>query len=94
MDMSKLKKEFPSQAENRRQWILDTIRANQECVEEILYLARMKKWGLVWLNLQSLQKHDRDALLLPNGILTDEQRTGLGCDTEMESQEPELTSSA
>ena len=72
MDMSK---EFPSQTENRRQWILDTIRANQEIVcSVLLYLGdnpdmmrQAKK------NLDQMHKQDRDAILQPGGILTDEQ---------------------
>lgn len=70
MDM---KKEFPSQTKNRRQWILDTVREHQQCVEEILFFARTQQYDLAKLNLDVLHKQDRDALLQPGGIFTNEQ---------------------
>jgi len=87
---------FPSKTENRKQWILDTVRANQKTVTEILWeLNRFRPFHIARARgiLALLHKQDRAALLLPNGILTDDQITALGFDTEMESQEPGLTSS-
>ena len=92
MDMSKLKKEFPSQTENRKQWILDSIRANQDSVGFLLLYLADGTIEMAKEVLQSLQTQDRDAILLPNGILTDEQIKELGSDPEMESQEPGLIS--
>ena len=67
------KKEFPSQVENRKQWILDTVRANQEEAALMLHAlvqndVSRAKWAIADLNTM-----DRDALLQPGGILTDEQ---------------------
>ena len=74
MDMSQYsKKEFPSQTENRRQWVLDTVRANQLPFINILggLLGDEHQWSQKTFN--SLHKQDRDALLVPGGVLTDEQ---------------------
>ncbi len=70
MDM---KKEFPSQTENRKQWIIDSVRANQHKVGNILLhlYASLPEYAREMFVL--LHKHDQDALLLPGGILTDEQ---------------------
>ena len=81
VDMSKFsgKKEFPSQTENRRQWILDTVRANQLDVWRILHGVTSKTYpDDMNLNrardvLRDMHKSDRDAILQPNGILTDSQ---------------------
>lgn len=79
MSLFSKKKEFPSQTENRKQWILDTIKANQSDVASILFSLHWKKWrgGDNYRNarhiLEGMYKQDRDALLLPGGILTDEQ---------------------
>lgn len=74
MDMSKHgKKEFPSQTENRRQWILDTVRANQGDVMEILDCFFLGEPELAKAQLQGMHKMDRDAILQPGGILTDKQ---------------------
>ena len=75
MDMSKHgKKEFPSQTENRRKWILDTVRANQfevwKMLEWILDDGHFMQARYI---LDEMHKMDRDALLQPGGILTDEQ---------------------
>ncbi len=70
------KKEFPSQTENRKQWILDTVRANQEDVSDILKAFHCTwKDDIPWAKilLSEMHKSDRDALLQPNGILTSEQ---------------------
>ena len=73
-------KEFPSQTENRRQWILDVVRENQEDVLDLLtilcsddnWFSENRARGGKWV-LSNMHKNDRDALLQPNGILTDEQ---------------------
>lgn len=75
MDM---RKEFPSQTKNRRQWIIDTVRENQVCASNILFYAAVEQWDQAREDLSMLHKHDRDALLIPNGILTDEQIEILG----------------
>jgi len=71
--MVDMRKEFPSQTENRRQWILDVVRANQEEAALMLHAlvtdsVERAKWAIADLN-----KMDRDALMQPNGILTDSQ---------------------
>ena len=77
--MVDMRKEFPSQTENRRQWILDTVRANQLDVWRILHGVTSKTYpDDMNLNrardvLRDMHKSDRDAILQPNGILTDEQ---------------------
>jgi len=75
MDMSKLKKTTPGQDSHRRQWILDTVRANQyDVCNLLLYLgdgAPMESSARQVL--LGMHKQDRDAILQPNGILTSEQ---------------------
>jgi len=68
-------KEFPSQTENRRQWILDTVRANQYLVGLMLVDLDTEDQHIdeAKLTLSEMHKGDRDALLQPNGILTDAQ---------------------
>ena len=92
-----IKKEFPSQTENRKQWIIDTVKANQEEVAIILH--GLQTGPLGWLMpsaakwaFQSLHKQDKDALLLPNGILTVKQIEELGPDlvAELPEQTPIL----
>ena len=67
--------EFPSQIENRKQWIIDTVRNNQQHFVDLIFAltypenARISGGDL----LRQMHKHDQDALLLPNGILTDVQ---------------------
>ena len=73
MDALSTKKEFPSQTENRKQWIIDAVRNNQEDVSHILFCVAVEEWDAAKGGLSILHKHDQDALLLPNGILTDEQ---------------------
>ena len=74
--MADMRKEFPSQTENRRQWILDTVRANQEVVALMLHNLVVNMNGNVdvakWA-IADLKKMDRDAILQPDGILTQEQ---------------------
>ena len=81
-DMSKVgKSEFPSQTENRKQWILDTVRANQETTARILTCCASfpDLQCLEWARheLSGMHGMDRDALLKPGGILTDEQIAAL-----------------
>ena len=72
--MVDMRKEFPSQTENRRQWQLDTVRANQDNVRTLLYMLSEPEDIFVAKNiLADMHKSDRDAILQPNGILTDEQ---------------------
>ena len=87
MDMSKLaKKEFPAQQRERLQWVLDTVRENQNDVWRIIQgltnkfypddhnLTGIHKQKRAIKIFRSMRKHDRDALLVPGGVLTDEQR--------------------
>ena len=72
--MVDMRKEFPSQTENRRQWQLDTVRANQDNVRTLLYMLSEPEDIFVAKNiLADMHKSDRDAILQPNGILTDSQ---------------------
>ena len=73
-DMSAFaKKTTPGQDSHRRQWILDTIRANQSLVGWVLTAISEGDLGDAKLALSELHKQDRDALLQKNGILTDAQ---------------------
>ncbi len=65
--------EFPSQTRNRKQWILDTVRANQVDVAEILVEVQGGNAHYAIRLLSGMHKSDRDALLQPNGILTEQQ---------------------
>ena len=77
MDMAQYsKKPTPGQRAHRAQWILDTVRANQKVVCDLLlyinpytedYLDAAKDI------LARMHKSERDAILQPNGILTDDQ---------------------
>jgi hypothetical protein len=73
--MADMRKEFPSQTENRKQWIIDVVRENQEDVLGILGALLDDPQDIGWakVTVADMHKSDRDALLLPNGILTDEQ---------------------
>ena len=74
MDMSGLKKkEFPSQTENRKQWVLDVVRGNQKTAAIILFDVAESNYPAAKATLQGMHKMDRDALLQPGGILTPEQ---------------------
>jgi len=71
-DMSKFS--TPGQKNHRAQWIVDTVRNNQfevwKLFEWILDDGNFTQGQLV---LADMHKGDRDALLQPNGILTDAQ---------------------
>lgn len=76
--MADMRKEFPSQTENRRQWILDVVRANQQKVWLILHSLDKNVDGQIEAEiakffLADMPRMDRDALLQSGGILTDEQ---------------------
>ena len=71
--MVDMRTEFPAQTKNRERWILDVVRANQTTVSRILGWAACGHTDLAKADFDSLYKNDRDALLQPNGILTDEQ---------------------
>lgn len=80
-DMSQIgKKEFPAQTENRKQWIIETVRANQEEVTLLLMALLENDYELAGQILAEMHKLDRDALLLPNGVLTAEQIERLQAD--------------
>jgi len=85
------KSEFPSQTKNREKWILDTVRANQGEVLNILLALRIGAISQARIEFQSMHKQDRDALLLPNGILTAKQIEALGSDQKTESAEVAIT---
>jgi len=83
-----IKKESKAQQRERLQLTLDTVRANQEKVAQILlgingWVSLLEAKEI----LLGMQKQDRDAILLPNAILTKEQITELGFGQEPESQE-------
>ena len=69
--------EFPSQSENRRVWILDTIKENQAVVSELLSAADAGEFKTCAYLLDSMYKTERDALMLDEGIFTREQRQKL-----------------
>ncbi len=71
--LSTLKKEFPAQAKNRRQWCLDAVRANQADVTDILRSMVQDDGGYAIVVFNGLHKADRDALTIEDGIFTPEQ---------------------
>lgn len=67
-------KEFPSQTENRKQWILDVVCANQVDTGQLLIKINIPdQLDYCKSILTGMHKSDRDALLLPNGILHPDQ---------------------
>ena len=66
--------EMPAQTENRRVWILDTIRENQAITAELLLAADANEFETCAMLLGSLYTMERDALLQDEGIFTREQR--------------------
>jgi hypothetical protein len=69
---SDAKQEFPAQARGRRQWQLDAIRSNQRAIASILIGMNSEDpddldWAIQ--TLRGLYRMDREAILLPNGIL-------------------------
>jgi len=81
MDMSEYKKsEFPAQKVNRLQWQLDTIRANQETVGDLLLTmaaTNPSDYRYGKSILADMHQLDRDAILQSEGILSDEQISNL-----------------
>ena len=74
MDMAQYsKKPTPGQRAHRAQWILDTVRANQSIVGWLLMTTSANDLEDARHSLKQMHKSDRDALLQPNGILTDDQ---------------------
>jgi len=72
-DMTKHARQTPAQQRERLQWVLDTVRANQHKTKLLLdYVAGNELSSAIGL-LNGMHKMDRDALLQPGGILTDEQ---------------------
>jgi hypothetical protein len=67
------RQEFPSQTENRKHWQLDTIRANQALVAQLLQDADYGRWDAATARLRPVQRMDRDALLQPGGLFNLEQ---------------------
>ena len=66
-------KEFPSQTENRKQWILDTVRENKGDVVSLLFCVQDERTMTAKFILDNMHKADRDARLQSGGILTDKQ---------------------
>lgn len=69
-------RQTPGQLNHRAQWQLDVIRENQGVVSEILCYANSHnhaQLGIIKMMLNDMYKNDRDALLQPGGIFTDEQ---------------------
>lgn len=75
--MADMRNEFPSQTKNRERWIIDTVRENQTEVLSLLIALEDCNYTDAKRRLKRMQKHDRDALLLEGGILTEEQRRAL-----------------
>lgn len=73
MDMSKYGKYTPAQARERLQWILDVVREHQQLVGWLLVGLSNDDMRTAKDFLADMHKSDRDALLQPNGILTDAQ---------------------
>ena len=78
------KKTTPGQRAHRAQWILDTVRANQEEAGLLLHALALasdaptktiesNQIEIAKFAIEDLYKSDRDALLQKNGILTDDQ---------------------
>lgn len=69
----KLTQEFPAQMENRKQWILDTVRANQWETIELIWWVIGGDFDKAKRLLANMHKQDKDALLQPGGVLTTDQ---------------------
>lgn len=65
--------EFPSQTENRRFWILETIREHQGTVSDCLRAVLEGDYETCRMLLDALYEMDRKALMQPEGIFTGEQ---------------------
>ncbi len=62
--------EFPAVTRGRAQWIVDTIKANQETTIKLLGFVSKKHYEAARMLLLTMHKSDRDALLQDTGILT------------------------
>ena len=71
-DMSKFKKEFPSQTKNRRIWVQDSIRGNP-VAQTFLMLVWKQKFKKARVILNKMYGMDRTALLQPGGVLTKDE---------------------
>jgi len=66
--------EIPSQGRHRALNIIDSVRENQISVGWILHwMQGSATYDLAIDEISEMKKHDRDALLVSGGILTDEQ---------------------
>ena len=70
--------EFPAQVENRRYWILETVREHQGVASALLQAAMDQDWLLCRRLLEGLHGNDRRALLQSEGILTTDQIGQIG----------------
>jgi hypothetical protein len=70
--------EFPSQVENRRFWVLETVREHQEVAAAVIQAATEQNWLLCRQLLEGLHGNDRRALLQSEGILTNDQIGKIG----------------
>ncbi len=65
--------EFPSQTRNRDRWIIEAVRANQEAIGAVLSDLDSpdgERLTDAQFRLEAMHKMDRDAVLIPGGILT------------------------
>lgn len=70
--------EMPAQTENRRWWILETVREHQGITAGLLSAAIDDNYELCRQLLKGLDSNDRRALLQSEGILTDQQINEIG----------------
>jgi len=70
--------EMPAQVENRRWWILETVREHQGVASALLDAAIAHNYILCRQLLGGLHDNDRRALLQSDGILTAQQIDGIG----------------
>jgi hypothetical protein len=70
--------EMPAQVENRRWWILETVREHQSIASAVIEAAVSEDYGLCRQLLGGLHGNDRRALLQSEGVLTDEQINQIG----------------
>ena len=70
--------EMPAQVENRRYWILETVREHQGVASALLEAAVNDEYDLCRKLLAGLHGNDRRALLQSEGILSDDQINQIG----------------
>ena len=66
-------KDTPAQTRERLQWVVDAVRENQEEAALLLHNIVLGHLDTAKWAIADMKKMDRDALLLPGGILTDAQ---------------------